>query len=152
MNYPIVKVEQILSKWKSPHSLPIFWIFSKSSTIYVKSLLSLFRFIYLIQTKNWSYHWLNIIVGDAVKQIWSYRTITMLQRDLPISCGSISFSKTYVCLERCMFCIGEKDWHNHAKNDDKDSVLMFLHKKSKLFYIWLHVCWRRGVRKGVEGV
>ena len=75
-----------------------------------KFLLSLRLFIYIISAKNWSYHWLKIIAGDWFKQIWSYRNVsfTLSQMDLTISCGWISFSKSYVCLEEYIFCIRKK--------------------------------------------
>ena len=38
-----------------------------------KFSLSIFLFIYIFQTKDWSYHWLKFIAGDWVQQIWSYR-------------------------------------------------------------------------------
>ena len=54
-----------------------------------------------------------------------------------ISCGWISLSKAYVCLERYIFYIRENVWYIDTKNDDKESALLFLNKNSVFFYPWL---------------
>ena len=89
LNYPKVEEAGILVKKKSPHKYPIYWICSKPSTRYSK-------------------HRSKFIAGDWVKQIWSYRAAPFLLRDLVISCGWISLSKTYACLEGNIFVYEKK--------------------------------------------
>ena len=45
----------------------------------------------------------------------------------------------------------EKDSYIYTKNDDKESVPLFLHKHTVLFYLWLQMYQERGVREADEG-
>ena len=54
-------------------------------------------------------------------------------------------------VEGYIFDIREKDWYFDTKNDNKESVLLFLHANLLvLFYSWLLGCWGRGMREGVK--
>ena len=62
--------------------------------------------------------------------------LTLPQRDFTVSCGWIYLSKTSLCSEGKIFCIKEKDWYIDTKDDDKESMLLFFHKTSVLFYLY----------------
>ena len=69
--------------------------------------------------------------------MWSYRTTLLSQSDF--TSGWISLSKTAVCLEGYVF-LWEKDWYIDAKSDDKESVLLFLHKNSVIIGMCVSMC------------
>ena len=71
-----------------------------------KFLLYVFLFK-KFKTKNWSYHWLKIIAGEWVKQIFSYRTTRLSQRIFTISSGWIFF-KIFSMFRRIRFSLQEK--------------------------------------------
>ena len=53
-----------------------------------------------------------------------YSTTRLSQKDFTISRDQISLG-----FDDMFYCIGEKDWYIDTKSDDKEFVLLFLHKK-----------------------
>ena len=54
---------------------------------------------------------------------------------LPFYVAEFLFQKLqYVWEGQVFFCMREKEWYICTKNDDKESMLLFLHKKQRFFY------------------
>ena len=60
------------------------------------------------------------------------------KRVLTILCSWISLSKTCCVYKDRFYFMREKDWYIDSKIENKDSVLLFLHENSVLFYTWGH--------------
>ena len=98
--YPKVQAARILIKKKSSSQVLNLLNMLKTKIISntarnIQILVKSFFFLHNFKLKTEATDW--------VKQIWSYRTTTLAQRDFIISCGWISLSKTNACSEGHVF-------------------------------------------------